>query len=188
MDLRCFIAIELPDKIKNNIDTYIEKLNATKADVKWVPSKNLHLTLKFLGSTPEKIIPDISRKLLEIAKLYNNSFYMQILGAGVFPNTRHPRVVWLGIKDSEDAVKIQKDIDESMKEFGFEMESREFKPHLTIGRVRSLKNKDLLMKELATLKEVDFGKIEVNSIALMKSELKPSGAEYFKLKGIPLGE
>ncbi|MEK6581221.1 MAG: 2'-5' RNA ligase family protein, partial [Nitrospirota bacterium] len=63
MSLRCFIAIELTDEIKRNIDTYVEQLKATKADVKWVPAKNLHLTLKFLGSTPEELLTEINRKL-----------------------------------------------------------------------------------------------------------------------------
>ncbi len=187
MDLRCFIAIEFPEELKNNIDTYIEQLKATRADVKWVLSKNLHLTLKFLGGTPEYLLVEINKRLLSIAKLHN-SFYIQIFGAGVFPNIKHPRVVWLGIQDSEEIIKLQQDIDESIAEFGFEREDRPFKPHLTIGRVRSMKNRDMMIKELATLKDVDFGKIEVRYISVMKSELKPGGAEYFRLSEIPIGK
>lgn len=187
MDLRCFIAIELPAELKKNIDVYMERLRQTRADVKWVLSENLHLTLKFLGRTPEELLVDINKRLLSITELYNR-FYIQIFSAGVFPNIKHPRVVWLGIQDSEDIIKLQRDIDESMAEFGFEREDREFSPHLTIGRVRSLKNKDVLIKELATLKDVDFGKIEVKRIAVMESKLKPSGAEYFRLNEIPVGK
>ncbi|MFA4828398.1 MAG: RNA 2',3'-cyclic phosphodiesterase [Thermodesulfovibrionales bacterium] len=187
MNLRCFIAIEFPDEIKRNIDTYIEQLRATKADVKWVPAKNLHLTLKFLGSTPEELLTEINRKLLSIAKLHDR-FTSLISGAGVFPNIKQPRVIWLGIKDAEEMIKLQKDADEAMAELGFKKEDREFNPHLTIGRARSPKNKDVLMKELATLKDADFGKIEVKNIAVMKSELKPSGAEYFRLNEIPIGK
>jgi len=187
MDLRCFIAIELPEGLKKTIDMYVERLKAAGADVKWIPSKNLHFTLKFLGSTPEKLIPDINKRLTKIAEMHH-SFTIQIVGAGVFPNIKHPRVVWLGIQDSEDIIKLQCGIDKSMAEFGFEREDREFKPHLTIGRIRSLKNVDMLIKELATLKDVDFGKIEVKNIVIMKSELKPSGAEYFRLNEISIGE
>lgn len=186
MNLRCFIAIELPDEIKKNIDTYVEQLKAAKADVKWVPAKNLHLTLKFLGSTPEELLTEINRKLSSTAKLHDR-FTCRISGAGVFPNIKQPRVIWLGIKDAEEMIKLQKDADESMAELGFKKEDREFNPHLTIGRARSPKNKDMLIKELATLKEVDFGKIEVQNITLMKSELKPGGAEYFRLNEIPIG-
>ncbi|MDO8992329.1 MAG: RNA 2',3'-cyclic phosphodiesterase [Daejeonella sp.] len=115
MDLRCFIAIELPDEIKRNIDTYIEQLRATKADVKWVPAKNLHLTLKFLGSTPEELLTEINKKLSSIAKLHDR-FTCRIFGAGVFPNIKQPRVIWLGIKDAEEMIKLQKNADESMAE------------------------------------------------------------------------
>ncbi|MBI5204405.1 MAG: RNA 2',3'-cyclic phosphodiesterase [Nitrospirae bacterium] len=187
MNLRCFIAIEFPDEIKRNIDTYVEQLKATEADVKWVPAKNLHLTLKFLGSTPEELLTEINRKLSSIAKLHDR-FTSRIFGAGVFPNIKQPRVIWLGIKDAEEMIKLQKDVDEAMKEFGYEMDDREFNPHLTIGRARSPKNKDIMIKELATLKEVDFGKIEVQNIVLMKSELKPGGAEHFRLNEIPIGK
>lgn len=187
MDLRCFIAIEFPDEIKNNIGVYVEKLKATQADVKWVQAKNLHLTLKFLGATPEKIIPDISKRLSEVAGLHHG-FNIRIFGAGVFPNIKQPRVIWLGIKDAEEMIKLQKDVDEAMKEFGYEIDDREFNPHLTIGRVRSPKNKDVLVKELATRKDMDFGKIEVKNITLMKSELKPGGAEYFRVSEIILGK
>ncbi|MBI4690412.1 MAG: RNA 2',3'-cyclic phosphodiesterase [Nitrospirae bacterium] len=186
MDIRCFIAIELPEEIKKDIDAHVERLKATGADVKWVKVENLHLTLKFLGSAPEKMIPDISRKLLEIAKQHN-SFYIRMSGAGVFPNMKFPRIVWLGINDSDEIKRLQRDIDESMKEFGFEPEDRDFSPHLTIGRVRSSRNKDNLMKELTTLKDVDFGNIKVEKITLMKSELKTTGAEYFRLSEIPIG-
>lgn len=187
MDLRCFIAIELPAELKKNIDVYMERLRQTGADVKWVLSENLHLTLKFLGRTPEELLLDINKRLLSITKLYNR-FYIQVFSAGVFPNIKHPRVVWLGIQDSEEIIKLQRDIDESMAEFGFEREDKQFKPHLTIGRVRSMKNRDMLIKELATLKDVDFGKIEVNNIVMMKSELKPTGAEYFRLNEIMIGK
>jgi 2'-5' RNA ligase len=186
MNLRSFIAIELPREIKENIDKGTEGLKSTGADVKWVKADNLHLTLKFLGNTPERYLHNIKDRLESVAKLHNK-FDIRISGVGVFPNTKNLRVVWIGIKDSEMILKLQRDIDESLKEFGFEIEDREFKPHLTIGRVRSHKNKDILIKELATLKTVDFGKIEVKSIALMKSELKPTGAEYFTMSEILLG-
>ncbi|OIO30782.1 MAG: hypothetical protein AUJ60_02550 [Nitrospirae bacterium CG1_02_44_142] len=75
-----------------------------------------------------------------------------------------------------------------MEGLGFKRDEKQFTPHLTIGRVKSMRNKDALIKELATLKEADFGKIEVINITLMKSELKQGGAEHFKLSEIPIGK
>ncbi|MCE5195427.1 MAG: RNA 2',3'-cyclic phosphodiesterase [Nitrospiraceae bacterium] len=186
MDLRCFIAIELPDSIKENISIYIQKLKEIKTDVKWVSEKNLHVTLKFLGNVPERMIQDINNKLLAIGRLHDK-FHLYIQGAGIFPNTKQPRVIWLGLKDSGNVVNLQQDIEDGMSELGFKKDGREFKPHLTIGRVKSFKNIGSLIKELTTLKEVDFGKIEVKNISLMKSELKQAGAEHSKLSQIFFG-
>ncbi|RJQ41835.1 MAG: RNA 2',3'-cyclic phosphodiesterase [Nitrospiraceae bacterium] len=125
--------------------------------------------------------------MTSLAKAHDRSS-LQLSGTGVFPNIKYPRVIWLGVHDSNAIIKLQHDIDESMAGLGFKKDDKKFTPHLTIGRVRSLKNKDALIKELSTLKEADFGKIEVNNITMMKSELKPGGAEHFKLSEIPIGK
>lgn len=187
MGLRCFISLELPEELKKNIYGYIEKLKAAGADVKWIPPENLHLTLKFLGNTQEELLKDINERLISLAKSHER-FSLQVSGAGAFPNIKYPRVIWLGVHDSEEIIKLQHDMDESMAGLGFEKDDKQFTPHLTIGRVKSMRNKDALIKELATLKEVDFGKIGVNNITMMKSELKPGGAEHFKLSEIPIGK
>ncbi len=187
MGLRCFIALELPEELKKNIYVYIEKLKAAGADVKWVRTENLHLTLKFLGNTPEELLKDINERLFFLSKSYER-FPLQVSGAGAFPNIKYPRVIWLGVHDSEEIIKLQHDIDESMAGLGFERDDKQFTPHLTIGRVKFMRNKDALIKELATLKEANFGKIEVINITLMKSELKPGGAEHSKLSEIPVGK
>ncbi|MBI4654914.1 MAG: RNA 2',3'-cyclic phosphodiesterase [Nitrospirae bacterium] len=186
MELRCFISVELPEELKKNIYVYVEKLKAAGVDVKWVRPENLHLTLKFLGDTTEERLKSINERLISLAKAHDR-FYLQISGAGAFPNIKYPKVIWLGVYDSEEIIKLQHDIDESMAGLGFEKDDKQFAPHLTIGRVKSMRNKDALIKELITLKEVDFGKIGVINITLMKSELKPGGAEHFKLSEIPFG-
>jgi len=187
MGLRCFISIELPEELKKIIYMHIERLKATGADVKWVPQENLHLTLKFLGSTREELLKDINERLTALAEMHDR-FSIHLSGSGVFPNMKHPRVIWFGMHDSDEVIKLQHEIDESMAELGFERDDKKFTPHLTIGRVRSPKNKDALMREIATLKEVDFGKIDVNNITLMRSELKPHGAEHFKINEVPIGK
>lgn len=186
MGIRCFIAIELPPELKSNISFHMQKLISTNADVKWVIPENLHLTLKFLGNTPEEKIADISKRLATIANSYSN-FPLYFSGAGAFPNIKSPRVIWFGTKDAKEIIKLQEDIEDGMVGFGFKKEERRFTPHLTLGRVRSFKNKDLLINELATLKDMDFGKIEVAGVALMKSELKPGGAVYQRLAEFTLG-
>jgi 2'-5' RNA ligase len=186
MDLRCFISVELPEEIRNNIGARTESLVAAGADVKWIPPENLHLTLKFLGKTPEELVPDIRKKLLEAASLHH-SIRIRLSGTGVFPDRRRPRVIWVGMQDSEGLVKLQQDIEAKMAELGFEAEKRRFSPHLTIGRVRSPKGRENLLRELDALRDMDFNELEVRDVSMMKSELRPTGARHFKLFDIPLG-
>lgn len=149
--------------------------------------ENLHLTLKFLGNTPEDLLPKIRDSLLNIV-LYYEPFYIKIYGTGVFPNRRHPRVVWVEAVDSEILGKLKVDIEESMELLGYQREDKEFRSHLTLGRVRSQKGMVNLVSELDNFQAKEFGSISVNSLRLMKSVLKPGGAEYSCLYDITLGK
>lgn len=186
MDLRCFISIELPESLKKDIGARTEGLRATGADVKWVSSENLHLTLKFMGRTPEELVPDIKEELIKAVTPLRR-FHIRLSGAGVFPDRKRPRVIWIGVPDSETLVMLQEDIERSMSDLGFETEQKQYRPHLTIGRVKSQRGKDELLKELDLLKDTAFNGVEVGSVSVMKSELRPTGARYFKLFDIPLG-
>jgi len=184
MYLRCFVAIEIPEPIKRDIGELLEILKKYNVDVKWIRHENLHLTLKFLGNTPEDLLPKIKEFLLNIVLSYE-PFNIKIYTTGVFPNKKYPRVIWVGVEDSGILTKLKKDIENSMVLLGYQKEDREFNPHLTLGRVRSQKGIVNLINELDNFKDRDFGGINVESIKLMKSELKPKGAEYSCLDEIP---
>jgi 2'-5' RNA ligase len=186
MYLRCFIAIEIPESIKKYISELIDTLKKYNTDIKWVTRENLHITLKFLGNTPEILLPKIRESLINIVLSYK-SFYIKIYATGVFPNKKYPRVIWVGIEDLVILNKLKKDIEDSMVLLGYQKEEKEFNPHLTLGRVRSQKGILNLVNELDNFKERDFGYANVKSIKLMKSELKPKGAEYSCLYEIPFG-
>lgn len=184
--MRCFISIELPESLKKEIAEKTAKLRALDADVKWIVPENLHLTLKFLGETPEEIVPAVKETLAKTAARFGK-FNLDFSGLGVFPDARRPRVLWVGVLDSESLLSLQRDAEEGMKEFGFEAEDRAFSAHLTIGRVRSPKGKERLVREIEALKDASFGWVEVAEMSFMKSELKPSGAKYTVLFVVPLG-
>lgn len=185
MDIRCFISIELPQEIKKNIEKEIKKLKETPVDIKWVQTDNFHITLKFLGSTPQSLIPEIKTRLTEAVK-GQRCFSIEFKGAGVFPTTKYPRVIWIGIRDSDKLVSLQADVEMALSGIGFEPEERRFEPHLTIGRVRSQKAREALIREITNLKDTVFGKIEVKEISIMKSELHPQGPRYERLEEIIL--
>jgi 2'-5' RNA ligase len=185
MDIRCFIAVNLPDETRNALGSVITELKKTGADVKWVNAGNIHLTLKFLGNTDASLIPALADALSKKLSLYH-AFYITIAGVGCFPSEKRPRVIWVGMKDSEVLANIQKDVDAVLTGFGFAPEVRSFSPHLTIGRVRSLKKIAELMTRIADFRMSDLGRVEVSAVHIMKSELKPAGAEYSSLVRIPL--
>src|SRR4030043_596434 len=118
MYLRCFISIEIPEPIKKDLGEFINILRKQNVDVKWVMYDKLHVTLKFLGDTPETLLPKIRESLLNIVISYE-PFYIKICTTGVFPNRKHPRVIWIGVEDSEIIKKLKKDIEDSMLLLGY---------------------------------------------------------------------
>lgn len=175
--MRCFIAINIDDTLKKEIDESVVTLKKGGWDVKWVPSENLHVTLKFLGNTPEDSVQRIKESLSLITP-YLEPFTLKLSGVGLFPDKRRPRVIWIDLLDSFRLKILKEKIEESLLSIGFEREDRPFSPHLTIGRIRSPKGNDSLFNAIETLKDKDFGNIGVDKISLMKSELKPTGAQY----------
>jgi 2'-5' RNA ligase len=184
--LRCFIAINIPDSVKSEIGGVIDAMKKCGGDIKWVTASNIHITLKFLGNTPETALPEIQDSLRSAVSSYM-PFYITIYGTGVFPNRKYPRVIWAGIEDSQTMKSLKKDIEDAMTAHGYQKEDRDFTPHLTLGRVRSQKGVIATLLELDIFKSKDFGKAEVTMVKLMKSELKPQGPEYSCISGIPLG-
>ena len=186
MYLRCFIAVDIPVQIKSDMGDLIAVFKKYNADVKWAVHENLHLTLKFLGKTSEDLLPKIAELLSKVVLSYK-PFCIKIYGVGVFPNTKYPRVIWVGIEDSSLLKKLQEDVENAMTSMGFEKEEREFRPHLTLGRVRSQREMANIIHELDALQTRDFGSADINSIKLMQSDLRPTGAQYSCLQEIPLG-
>ncbi|HXX81963.1 MAG TPA: RNA 2',3'-cyclic phosphodiesterase [Thermodesulfovibrionales bacterium] len=175
--MRSFVAINLDDSLRNEIDRTTAGLKSGNWDVKWVAPANLHITLKFLGEIPEDAITGIKETLLSSAS-HHESFALKFKGVGIFPDKRRPRVIWIDILESEKLIKLQKEVENSLSLIGFKEEDRPFSPHLTIGRIKSSAGKESLLRAMEALKDRDFGNIGVNKVSLMKSDLKPGGAQY----------
>lgn len=186
MFLRCFIAIEIPETVKKSVVDIISNLRTSGADVKWVSDENLHITLQFLGETDGSLIPAIKGALDKILATYC-PFYIKITEVGCFPDVRRPRVIWVGMEESQTLMNLCKDISSGMVKFGYQKEERGFTPHITVGRVKSNKDRGGLIRKLDEIRSAGFSGFEVQKIALMKSELKPSGAKYYCLAEIPIG-
>lgn len=186
MELRCFIAVELPETVKDSLGDVLNILRKSPASVRWIPPENIHLTIKFLGQTEESLIAPMKESLNKKLLTYK-PFYITITNVGCFPDERRPRIVWIGIDRSESLSKLQKEIDADLVKFGFALEKRGFSPHLTIGRVKAQHNLLGMLRMLKEIRSSSFAHMEVKSISLMKSVLKPAGAQYFTLAEIPFG-
>ncbi len=174
--MRCFIAIDAGG-VRKAVEALIRDLRKTDADVRWVPTGGMHLTLKFLGETEEALIPKIESSLRAVASRHSR-FVLTVAGTGAFPGYSRPRVLWVGIEGSEELKRLYEDIELEMERLGYSREKRAFRPHLTIGRVRSGDGLGPVVEKLKGYKGMEFGKIDVGEVVLMRSILKPTGAEY----------
>ena len=175
------IAIDVPHKVVE-IENEIRK---TGANVKLVEPGNMHLTLKFLGDTDNELVDEIEKIMKESVEGVN-PFNVQLKGTGVFPNQNYIKVVWIGIQNGEQIIPIAHKIDEKISKLGFKKEKRGFSPHLTIGRVKSAKNKDKLIQIIEKYRDVQFADLKIEFLKLIKSELTPKGPIYTTLKEIKL--
>lgn len=185
--MRCFIAIELPDPVKSCLAQLQDELKKCKADIRWVNPDNVHLTLKFLGNIKEEMLQTIINGMKKVCSS-SNPFNLEIIGIGMFPNTKSPRVLWLGVENNSFIMSLQAGIEKEMEKAGFKQEERKFKAHLTIGRFRSSSGKEDIFKSVSTHEKDSFGIINVNSMSLMKSDLNPDGARHSRIAEIPLGK
>jgi len=180
---RGFIAIDLASLPK--LIEFENEIKDTGASVKLVEPKNVHITLKFIGDTEEEKIDEVE-EIMKNAVKEVSPFNIQLKSTGVFPNQNYMKVIWIGINNGEKIGIIANKIDEELSNIGFEKEKRKFSAHLTIGRVKSAKNKDQLVQIIEKYKEFEFADVKVDSIKLIKSELTPKGPIYTTLKEIKL--
>ena len=172
--------------MKAKISGIQEKLKAAGADVSWTRPEGMHLTLKFFGEIEDKRIPKIEKALDAVVDGIP-TFTLSVSGMGTFPDMRRPRVIWIGLKeDGGNLLRLQKGVEEDLKKTGFPSEDRRFTPHITLGRIRSNKNTDKLLRLIEEEKVEELGSFDVSEVHLIKSELKPAGAEYTELYSIIL--
>lgn len=187
--IRAFIAIELGDDVHRMLkavqDEIIRKMPGGSRGVSWVKTGNIHLTLKFLGDIGTKDVGTVS-EAMEKSTVGSAPFNLAIGGAGAFPSITNPRVIWVGVAQSAQLLTLQENIDGNLAAAGYQREEREFKPHLTLGRVKTASAGRAAGKAVAEIKTDTNQLVTVSSVVLFKSTLKPSGAEYTVLKRVAL--
>lgn len=190
--IRAFIAIDLSAEIQVRLDQVTEQLKSRlhNVPVRWVPAKNMHLTLKFLGDVSESNL-DVLKKILRVETEKQPSFEFSVGVLGAFPSIHRPRVIWVGIEAPPELNALQQGIDEETSRLGYPREERPFSPHLTLGRVyRNADSGDVrqISEVLGSAKVGFLGATRARAVHLYRSDLRPEGAIYRQLFSAPLGE
>lgn len=178
--IRAFIAFDLSDEVKEELSHLQNELKKVDADVKWIEPKNIHLTLKFLGNVEEPKTKDIKKVLDDIAS-HNKKFEITISGLGAFPDIYKMSVIWVGIeKGDSEAKRIAGLIEDALVKMDFPKESRAFRSHFTLGRLKTPRNKVGLSDKMSYLR-VQPKSCLIDSIILMQSTLTSHGSIYTPL-------
>jgi RNA 2',3'-cyclic 3'-phosphodiesterase len=184
--VRAFIAVELPDGSKKEMAAVQDRFRPSKVEASWPRPEGVHLTLKFLGELPETRTSEVVN-VLRAAAGGLGPFLLAGRGVGTFPNPENARVVWIGLAgEVERLIKLQAAVEDAMARIGTAREERIFIPHLTLGRIRNIRNRGAWLKALDECKDISLPGFEVTAVSLMKSELKPSGAVYAEMGRVAL--
>jgi 2'-5' RNA ligase len=180
---RIFVAIDISDEARSRTAQYVESLRKDfpRLRVGWDKPEKLHLTLKFLGDTTEMQLDKLQNIVEEISKKIER-FSLQIAETGVFPSPQKARVLWIDVVDkSGNLAKINSFLETECEKIGFSKEKRNYKPHLTIARLREPQFSDKLVKSHLENNFEPVG-FEISEIAIYESKLQPTGSIYTKLK------
>ncbi len=178
--MRLFVAVNLPDEVRTAIWQSTATVRSRGFPVRWVSAESIHLTLKFLGEVDESLESRVIAAM-ESAVVGARGFTLSLVGFGAFPNSRRPRVVWLGCESVTALELVQHRIEEEMNAIGFPLEGRPFRPHVTLGRARREARAPDWRGFDGVLREAAFtGVVAVKTIDLMQSELSRTGARYNK--------
>jgi len=185
--IRAFIAVEINSAVRAGLAAAQNALRKAEGRASWVRPQNIHCTLVFLGDIFQSAA-DALQEILAGAVTGVRPFEIEIAQLGFFGSPRAPRIVWAGIAGETGAlIALQEKICGAVLQAGLQPDQKPFKPHLTIGRVRSGRNAAGLLGALAENKNKSFGSFAVESVVLMQSRLGAQGPEYTPLYSAALG-
>jgi 2'-5' RNA ligase len=188
---RLFVALEPPEAVRRRIASATEKIRHTagtaSGEVRWVPDENVHLTIQFLGAVPEERVEAVG-DAMAAAAVVARPLLLEVKGAGGFPNSRRPRVVWLGLAGEVEALAaLAADLGKRLAPLGFPPETRPFSAHLTLGRSRDSRGTPGLAGALAAAAESEGTAWRASELVLFESHLSPRGPRYEPVRRAPLG-
>lgn len=177
--IRLFVAIALPDPVKDRIAL----LGGGIPGAKWTDRDNLHLTLRFIGETPEDRMEDIHHGP---SRIRHPSFDMSVAGVGTFQQGRKATLLWVGVERNGALEQLRDKVAQALKREGIESDGRRFAPHITLARLQRVAD-SRLAEFVAGHNLFRLPPFAVESFALYSSFLSSSGAIYSEEAGYPLG-
>lgn len=186
--MRVFVAVALEAALRKTVAELPQRLNSAAAAFRWVPTGNLHLTLKFLGEIAEEHVDRVIGAAREVAGRAM-PFPITLGGMGAFPSPKKPQVVWVGVAQGVDRLSgLARDLDVTLHRVEFPRDSRAFRPHLTIARAKQAGPMPDLSGPLRRLHGMVVGTQTVDAILVMESTLNPAGSIYRSVEEVRLGE
>jgi 2'-5' RNA ligase len=184
--MRLFVSVDLPDDHADAVrDLQNEFRGASGLNV--TDPEQAHVTLKFLGDTPERRVDRVSDAIargVEAADV--DPFAVEYGGLGVFPDFDYISVLWLGVRDGgEQLTRLHEEIEAETTAIGFDPEDHEFTPHVTLARMEHAGGKELVQETVRTL-DPTVGKATVEAVHLTESELTHDGPVYSTVERFPL--
>jgi len=185
---RAFVAIEISDEARKGIAGFQTRLARVASGTRWVPPRNVHLTLAFLGDISAETGEGLCRALDEVASS-SSPFSFEVAGTGVFGKRGAPRIVWAGVRGDVSRLRaLHARLTARLADLGLRSDDRPFAPHLTVARIRDPRRATELVRKLANWRDASFGHVTVRRVVLMRSVLGPTGAVYSLVHQAPLGE
>ncbi|MCP4673869.1 MAG: RNA 2',3'-cyclic phosphodiesterase [Desulfobacula sp.] len=186
--IRAFIAIKLPDFLKERLQEAQGTMLANKIEAKYIPFNNMHLTLKFIGNMDIALLPEIKDILTECAQ-YVKPIKITLKSIGVFPTIKLPKVMWAGIKGETHKLEIlNRKLEQKLSILGIQKEKRNYQGHLTLARFKknrfNAKKFEKAMKQIGQLKSDRF---TLDKLTLFQSKLMPKGPIYTELFSAKFG-
>ncbi len=184
--IRSFLAIELSEPIREAIHRLQDTLNPLIFGARWTKPENIHLTLRFLGNVTPGTIDKIGNAMQKWGG-ESKPYALKPLGLGAFPNSKTPRILWVGFKRiPTEHKKLVTSIERGLASLGFPGAKKPHFPHLTIARFRDARHKENFQQILADFDSFEIPSLNVSGFTLFKSRLTPDGPKYSVIKNITL--
>lgn len=180
---RLFVGVPLSEELRVKLAVLLDELQQSGAVLNLVRAEQLHFTLKFLGDVKEQQIPEVAAVLRAVAALFQ-PFSVSLQNVGAFPSVDYMRAIWVGVENGF-LIDVMKRIDERLR--SVHLNEHDEKPHVTLARVKSAKNKEQLQEFVQKYQHASFGGMQVQEIVLFESTLTPQGAEHSVVERFAFG-